>query len=73
MTDLKPGIYRHFKGSEYRVLAVATHSETEEQVVVYHPLYGDRAWWVRPLAMFTEVVEHEGNAVPRFAYQRDQE
>jgi hypothetical protein len=73
LANLKPGIYRHFKGSEYRVMGVARHSETEEQLVVYHPLYGDRTWWVRPLAMFTEVVEHEGSTVPRFAYQREQE
>jgi len=63
---VKPGRYRHFKGGEYEVLAVATHSETHEQLVVYRPLYGDHGWWVRPLAMFVETVEHEGRRVPRF-------
>ncbi|HIL22444.1 MAG TPA: DUF1653 domain-containing protein, partial [Alcanivorax sp.] len=56
MSDLKPGRYRHFKGNEYQVIGLATHSESGETVVVYHPLYGDQALWVRPLAMFTETV-----------------
>ena len=64
---VQPGRYRHFKGGEYEVLAVATHSETQEQLVVYRPLYGDHGWWVRPLAMFVEMVEHEGGMVPRFS------
>lgn len=61
-----PGRYRHFKGGEYEVFAVAQHSETEESLVVYRPLQGDSGWWVRPLAMFIESVEHEGRMVPRF-------
>jgi hypothetical protein len=65
--ELKPGRYRHFKGGEYEVHALATHSETGETLVVYQPLYGEQAWWVRPLSMFVETVEHEGEAVSRFA------
>lgn len=61
-----PGRYRHFKGNEYEVIGVARHSETHEPLVVYRPLYGDGGLWVRPLAMFTETVTHEGNEVPRF-------
>ncbi|MAX56300.1 MAG: hypothetical protein CL537_12460 [Alcanivoracaceae bacterium] len=68
MTELKPGRYRHFKGNEYQVIGLATHSETEETVVVYRPLYGDGALWVRPLAMFTETVERDGQVQPRFAW-----
>lgn len=64
----RPGRYRHFKGHEYEVIGTACHSETEEWMVVYRPLYGDRALWVRPLAMFTEEVEHEGVRQPRFSY-----
>jgi hypothetical protein len=64
---VQPGRYRHFKGGEYEVLAVATHSETHEQLVVYRPLYGDHDWWVRPLGMFVETVEHEGKVVSRFS------
>lgn len=61
------GRYRHFKGGEYEVLGVARHSETDERLVVYRPLYGDGGLWVRPAAMFLETVEHEGRTVPRFA------
>jgi hypothetical protein len=64
---LQPGIYRHYKGTEYRVFGVARHSETEEQVVFYQALYGERGLWVRPLSMFLESVEVEGESVPRFA------
>ena len=64
--SIKPGRYRHYKGAEYLVYEVATHSETEESLVVYRPLYGDRALWVRPLAMFEETVERDGERVPRF-------
>ena len=64
---ITPGTYRHYKGNLYEVVDVATHSETEEQLVVYRALYGDRGLWVRPLAMFTETVEVDGVAVPRFA------
>lgn len=65
---LKPGLYRHFKGSDYQVIDVATHSETEEKMVIYRPLYGASALWVRPLAMFTEKVEHDGKTLARFEY-----
>ncbi|MDA9848690.1 DUF1653 domain-containing protein [Luminiphilus sp.] len=66
-TDPSPGRYRHYKGGAYEVLGVATHSETEERFVVYRPLYGEGALWVRPLAMFVEWVEVDGERKPRFA------
>ena len=65
--QLQPGLYRHYKGPEYRVLGVAHHSETEQQMVVYQALYGDYGLWVRPLEMFCESVEVDGETVPRFA------
>ena len=65
---VKVGRYRHYKGNDYQVEGVATHSESGAQLVVYRPLYGDRALWVRPLDMFSEVVERDGELVPRFAY-----
>ncbi|WP_041706446.1 DUF1653 domain-containing protein [Pseudomonas fulva] len=65
--SLQPGLYRHYKGPDYRVLGVAKHSETEEEVVVYQALYGEYGLWVRPLAMFTSQVELDGEQVPRFA------
>ena len=60
------GIYRHYKGSLYQVLHTAKHSETEELLVVYRCLYGEYGVWVRPLSMFTEIVNIEGKKVPRF-------
>ncbi|MBW2941976.1 DUF1653 domain-containing protein [Zhongshania aquimaris] len=66
--SVSPGRYRHYKGGEYYVYEVATHSETEELVVVYRPLYGEAALWVRPLAMFTEVIEFEGKLQRRFEF-----
>jgi hypothetical protein len=68
---IKPGRYRHFKGGEYQVTGVARHSENDELLVVYRPLYGDRGLWVRPLAMFTERGTHEGEEQPRFAFVED--
>jgi hypothetical protein len=66
MRTLPPGKYRHYKGNDYEVEGVATHSETGEVVVVYRQLYGDGALWVRPLAMFQEEVIVNGRSVPRF-------
>lgn len=61
------GLYKHYKGSEYRVLHLARHSETEEWLVVYKQCYGDESIWVRPLSMFTEQVTlNDGRRVPRF-------
>ena len=67
---LQPGVYRHYKGPEYRVFGVARHSETEQQVVFYQALYGEFGLWVRPLEMFLESVEVDGEQVPRFALVR---
>ncbi len=61
------GLYRHYKGKNYRVVAQATHSETLEQMVVYQALYGEGGLWVRPLAMFLEDVTIGGVTQPRFA------
>jgi len=65
---MKTGKYRHFKGGEYRVHGVATHSETAELFVVYTPLYGEGSLWVRPLSMFQDIVQLEGVERPRFEY-----
>ncbi|MEG1795605.1 MAG: DUF1653 domain-containing protein [Clostridium sp.] len=65
---IKPGKrYKHFKGNEYLVLHLARHSETLEDLVVYQALYGERGIWVRPLAMFSEKVEVNGEVVNRFS------
>ena len=65
---LQVGKYRHYKGNNYQVIGVAKHSETEEELVVYRPLYGTVDLWVRPLSMFTETVEVEGKVLPRFEF-----
>ncbi len=66
MAEVKIGRYRHYKGNEYEVIGVAKHSETLEELVVYRALYGEHALWVRPKAMFSEMVEVNGKKVPRF-------
>ena len=66
--DIRPGRYRHYKGKEYEVLFLARHSETEEEMVVYRALYGDRGIWVRPAKMWNETVEKDGQRVRRFTY-----
>lgn len=64
--ELKPGLYRHFKGNLYRLLYVAKHSETLEEMVVYQALYGERGIWVRPAGMWLEHVDRDGYHGPRF-------
>lgn len=63
---IEAGRYRHYKGKDYEVIGVASHSETEEKLVVYRCLYGNYDLWVRPLNMFQETVEVDGAIVPRF-------
>lgn len=65
---MKPGKYKHYKGKEYEVIGTAKHSETLEELVVYRALYGEKELWVRPLSMFTEEIEVNGEKVPRFKY-----
>lgn len=66
--DLKPGVYRHFKGNLYRLLYAAKHSETMEPMVVYQALYGEQGIWVRPASMWTEQVDREDYHGPRFVF-----
>ena len=51
--------YRHFKGTEYEVIAIGKHSETLEEMVVYKALYGNNDIWIRPLSMFTTKLDKE--------------
>jgi hypothetical protein len=67
-TPIPLGRYRHFKGNDYSVVGFARHSETEELMVLYVPLYGKGGYWVRPIAMFTASVDVDGESQPRFAY-----
>lgn len=68
MSEISLGRYRHFKGGEYEVLHIARHSETEELLVVYRAHYGDGDVWVRPLSMWNESVEYNGEKILRFTY-----
>ena len=65
--ELKPGIYRHFKGNLYELIGIAKHSETLEPMVVYRALYGEGDLWVRPASMWSEIVDKEGYWGPRFS------
>ena len=64
--ELKPGKYRHFKGGDYELIGIASHSETMEPMVVYRALYGEGGLWVRPASMWNEIVDKNGYHGPRF-------
>lgn len=72
MSEIKKGIYLHYKGKRYEVIDVAKHTETLEIMVIYKALYkGDfpeGTLWLRPLTMFQENVTVNGKLVPRFQY-----
>lgn len=68
---IQPGIYKHSKtGNQYKVHFIAKHSETLEDVVVYEALYENEKskFWVRPLSMFSDTVEINGEKLPRFQF-----
>ena len=71
METIRPGIYRHFKGNLYEVIAIEKHSETLEELVVYRALYGEHGVWVRPVSMWNETVERDGKTYQRFTYIED--
>ena len=62
---MKLGKYKHYKGNLYKVLGIAKHSETQEELVVYTD---DNQMWARPKKMFLENVNVEGKEVPRFEF-----
>ena len=66
LIETLPGRYRHYKGMLYDVVGTARHSETLESMTLYRALYGGHGLWVRPTAMFNEVVEINGVRQPRF-------
>jgi cyclomaltodextrinase / maltogenic alpha-amylase / neopullulanase len=70
-SNLRKGVYRHFKGNLYELVEQAIHSETLEEYVVYRALYGERGIWVRPLSMFIEQIERDGRSIPRFEFVGD--
>lgn len=66
--DVRPGVYRHFKGDLYLVVGMVRYSESEELLVRYRKLGGTFDEWVRPLAMFVQKVEVDGESRARFEY-----
>jgi len=71
---MKPGIYKHFKtGNLYKVIGVGKHSETLEDLVVYEALYDNpkSKLWVRPVAMFAEVVDTPEGKKARFEFVKE--
>jgi len=73
MAEVKLGKYKHYKGGQYKVIGVARHSETLEELVIYQALYnsdefGNNALWTRPKAMFLETVVINGKKMPRFEF-----
>lgn len=73
MNDLQFGKYQHYKGNMYEVIGCARHSETLEEMVVYKQLYTSNNYnegsvWVRPKAMFFEMVTLDGKATARFKF-----
>ncbi len=65
---MKQGIYQHFKGNRYELLYIAKLSETLEEMVVYKALYGEGGIWMRPLSMWSEIIERDGKQIKRFEY-----
>lgn len=63
--EVSTGIYRHYKGNEYEVIGVGTHSETNERLVIYKSVLGSEIW-IRPVAMFLETVRVDDETKPRF-------
>jgi len=67
-TLIQAGTYRHYKGGTYKVIGLAKHSETQEELVVYKSVDDEHQLWVRPLKMFMENVQIDGKLIPRFTY-----
>jgi hypothetical protein len=59
-----PGRYRHYKGGLYDVIGSVRHSETLEPMTLYRALYGEHGLWVRPAAMFNEMIQVMGESGP---------
>ena len=65
---LIPGLYRHYKGNIYRLICIARHSETLEELVIYQDARQPEKCGARPVGMWEENVMINGKSVPRFSY-----
>ncbi|MDD2354159.1 MAG: nucleotide exchange factor GrpE [Patescibacteria group bacterium] len=65
MNIIKPGIYKHYKGSKYKVIGEAQNSEDKQEQVVYQSLEDEKIW-CRPKKMFSEEIETKEGKKPRF-------
>jgi len=71
--EIKKGIYKHFKGGEYRIIAEAKSSEDKKEVVVYQDLKDKKKFWVRPREMFLDEVEVDEEKKKRFEFLKEEE
>ena len=71
MDEVEPGKYRHFKGGLYEAIGEATHTETLEKLVIYRALYGEGKVWARPVSMWNESVERDGQVMARYTRMAD--
>ena len=64
------GIYHHYKGYKYKVIANGLLEATQQPVVVYQALYDNplSSVWVRPEQEFLDAVHVDGKLVPRFSF-----
>ena len=73
LIETPPGLYKHYKGMLYEVVATVRHSEDLMPMTLYRALYGEKGLWVRPAAMFNEEVVIDGVRQPRFTRQAEKE
>lgn len=71
MSEIKLGIYRHYKGNIYKVLHIAKHSETLENMVIYQDVNAPDKIWARPISMWNDDIEIDGKTVKRFELLTD--
>jgi hypothetical protein len=72
LIETEIGFYQHYKGMKYQVLGTVRHSETLEPLTLYKALYGEHGLWVRPAAMFNEMVKIDGVTRKRFEKLKDE-
>lgn len=73
MEIIKNGLYRHYKGKNYKLIDIVKHSETQEDLILYQCMYHNDSsvLWVRPISNFFSKVTTDGIEVDRFSYIGD--